>query len=90
MFNQNSNKAMTEYIITLEDESKAKSLITFLKSLDFVNIKPKTNRVKNMSKLSNKSPKSLSSFLRSLPDVDYNESDVIDAIKLMRDEEKAN
>jgi hypothetical protein len=80
---------MTQYIITLEDESKAKSLITFLKSLDFVNIKPKTATEKNTNKSSNKSPKSLSSFLQSLPEVDYNESDVIDAIKLMRNEEKA-
>lgn len=80
---------MTQYIITLEDESKAKSLITFLKSLDFVNIKPKTDMEKNTTKSSNKSPKSLSSFLRNLPEVDYNELDVIDAIKLMRDEEKA-
>lgn len=80
---------MTQYIITLEDESKAKSLITFLKSLDFVNIKPKSDMEKNLNKPSNKNPKSLSSFLRSLPEVDYNELDVIDAIKLMRDEEKA-
>ena len=80
---------MTQYIITLEDESKAKSLITFLKSLDFVNIKPKTDVEKKINKLSNKKPTSLSSFLRSLPEVDYNELDVIDAIKLMRDEEKA-
>ena len=80
---------MTQYIITLEDESKAKSLITFLKSLDFVNIKPKTDIEKKVSKPSNKKPTSLSSFLQSLPEVDYNELDVIDAIKLMRDEEKA-
>jgi hypothetical protein len=80
---------MTQYIITLEDESKAKSLITFLKSLDFVNIKPKTDIEKKINKPSNKKPTSLSSFLRSLPEVDYNELDVIDAIKLMRDEEKA-
>jgi hypothetical protein len=80
---------MTQYIITLEDESKAKSLITFLKSLDFVNIKPKTDIEKKINKPSNKKPKSLSSFLQNLPEVDYNELDVIDAIKLMRDEEKA-
>ena len=43
---------MTQYIITLEDESKAKSLITFLKSLDFVNIKPKTDIEKKMYRYS--------------------------------------
>ncbi len=80
---------MTQYIITLEDESKAKSLITFLQSLDFVNIKPKTGNEKKINKPSNKKPTSLSGFLRSLPEVDYNELDVINAIKLMRDEEKA-
>lgn len=80
---------MTQYVITLEDESKAKSLITFLKSLDFINIKPKIETEKNINKPFNNSPKSLSSFLRNLPEIEYNELDVIDAIKLMRDEEKS-
>lgn len=75
---------MTQYIITLEDESKAKSLITFLKSLDFVTIKPS----KNINNSSAKPPKNLSNFLRSLPEINYNESDVVDAIKLIRDEAK--
>jgi hypothetical protein len=38
---------MTQYIITLEDESKAKSLITFLKSLDFVNYKEALGFIEN-------------------------------------------
>jgi hypothetical protein len=80
---------MTEYIITIEDESKAKSLITYLKSLDFVKIKPKTVMVKEIIRPSNRISKSLSSFLKGLPEVDYNDLDVINAINLMRHEEKA-
>jgi hypothetical protein len=60
---------MTQYIITLEDESKAKSLITFLKSLDFVSIKPKNDKEKNINKPTYKKPKNLSSFLQSLPEL---------------------
>lgn len=80
---------MTEYIITIADESKAKALITYLKSLDFVSIKPKTIMLQETYRPSNRITKSLSSFLQGLQEVDYNEFDVINAIKLMRDEEKA-
>lgn len=79
---------MTQYIITLQDEAKGNSLITFLNSLDFVTIQPKAFMQKDTHKASKRKPENLSSFLQSLPEVDYNESDVIEVLKLMRDEEK--
>lgn len=78
---------MTRFIITLTDSTKGKLLIDFLHALDFVKIEPITNLPKSMNKPANRKHKNLTSFLRSLPDVDYHTSDVVNAIKFRPDEE---
>jgi hypothetical protein len=55
---------MSEYIITLEDESKARSLLTYLKSLDFVSIKQKSKIASPRKKTKSKD---FSTFLKNLP-----------------------
>lgn len=72
---------MAEFILKTTQSIQSVKLIEYLKTLDYVSITPKKT-------IANKSKNGLTTFLENLPEIDYNETEVVEAIKDMRREKK--
>lgn len=82
---------MTEYLLKIKKTKNTKSLLNYLQSLDFVSLIPKkandtTTKEKPGVIVAKKVKKSFSDFLNNLPEVEYQEDDVLAEIKKMRNE----
>jgi hypothetical protein len=79
---------MTEYILKIEESKQSTMLVKYLKSLDFVVVEAKRNMNPNIAKRKNtikpKQEDDFIKFLDSLPEVEYNEQEVNNAIAEMR------
>lgn len=74
-------KAMSEYVLKIDDEPQAKTLLTYLRSLDFVELLP--TQPFPQSKL--EAIDGMKSFLATLPDrEDYTQEEVNQAMHEMR------
>ena len=68
---------MSQYIIETTNDKQSKALIQYLKSLDFVELKPINER-------KTKAIAEAKSFLNGLPNQSHNQNDLNKAIKTIR------
>ena len=68
---------MSQYIIETTDNKQSKALIQYLKSLDFVELKP-------VNEYKTKAITEAKSFLNGLPNQTHNQNDLNKAIKAIR------
>ena len=68
---------MSQYIIETTNDKQSKALIQYLKSLDFVELKPINER-------KTKAIAEAKSFLNGLPNQSHNQNDLNKAIKAVR------
>ena len=68
---------MSQYIIETTNDKQSKALIQYLKSLDFVELKPINER-------KTKAIAEAKSFLNGLPNQTHNQNDLNKAIKAVR------
>lgn len=74
---QNCELKMGEFILKIDDAKKSAMLVRYLKSLDYVTIKAKKTADLKRNTVAKKD---LVNFLYSLPEVDYTQNEVNEAI----------
>ncbi len=72
---------MQEFVLTTSESIQSKKLIAYLRTLDYVTLKPTTKvRSEKVGK------QKMTKFLEELPEVEHDEQDVLNAIKEMRND----